>query len=145
MRPFPSRSIPRRATRAAISPSLLTRWTSADPIKMVQALLIAFAVLVPLASAALVVLTPPSLWVDTLFDDAYYYLGVARHLALGQGSMFAPPLATNGYQPLWLALLSGVALLVGADRTWLAAGMHLTILFCVLAFLHLCGRREGAR
>lgn len=112
---------------------------------MVQALLIAFAVLVPLASAALVVLAPPSLWVDTLFDDAYYYLGVARHLALGQGSMFAPPLATNGYQPLWLALLSGVALLVGADRTWLAAGMHLTILFCVLAFLHLCGRREGAR
>src|SRR6185369_12146057 len=36
-----------------------------------------------------------------LYDDAYYYLGVARHLAAGAGSTFDGLHATNGYHPLW--------------------------------------------
>lgn len=40
-----------------------------------------------------------------LYDDAYYYLGVARHLAAGDGSTFDGLHATNGYHPLWCAVL----------------------------------------
>jgi hypothetical protein len=46
---------------------------------------------------------------DFLYDDAYYYLGVAGRLARGEGSTFRPPLHTNGYQPLWLLVLAAVA------------------------------------
>ena len=35
------------------------------------------------------------------YDDAYYYLGVARHLADGEGSTFDGIHPTNGYHPLW--------------------------------------------
>jgi hypothetical protein len=40
-----------------------------------------------------------------LYDDAYYYLGVARHLAAGEGSTFDGLHATNGYHPLWCGAL----------------------------------------
>ncbi len=40
-----------------------------------------------------------------LYDDAYYYLGVARSLAAGLGSTFDGINPTNGYHPLWCALL----------------------------------------
>lgn len=40
-----------------------------------------------------------------LYDDAYYYLGVAKHLASAGTSTFDGLHATNGYHPLWCALL----------------------------------------
>lgn len=46
------------------------------------------------------------------YDDAYYYLGVARNLAAGLGSTFDGIHATNGYHPLWCALLVPLHLLV---------------------------------
>lgn len=46
-----------------------------------------------------------------LYDDAYYYLGVARHLAAGSGSTFDGLDATNGYHPLWCWLLVPVVAL----------------------------------
>lgn len=110
----------------------------------------AFAVL-PLAiilltsavSVRLVLTTGPYTWVDTIYDDGYYYLGVARHLSLGAGSMFAPPLETNGYQPLWLLVLTAVSFVVGGDRTLLVAGTHIAILLVVLAFITIGWRQEG--
>jgi hypothetical protein len=53
---------------------------------------------------------------DFIFDDAYYYLGVAYHLAHGQGSTFRPPLHTNGYQPLWLLTLASLGYLFSLSR-----------------------------
>ena len=47
--------------------------------------------------------------IDFLFDDAYYYLGVARNFAAGAGSVFVQPLLTNGFQPLWMLLLAAAA------------------------------------
>ncbi len=38
------------------------------------------------------------------FDDAYYYLGIARNIADGHGSTFDGLNPTNGYHPLWLAI-----------------------------------------
>ncbi|HVK20387.1 MAG TPA: hypothetical protein VM677_03405 [Actinokineospora sp.] len=38
-------------------------------------------------------------------DDAFYYFGVAAHVAGGDGSTFNGMDPTNGYHPLWLLLL----------------------------------------
>ena len=40
-----------------------------------------------------------------LEDDAFYYFGVARSIAHGDGSTFAGVAHTNGYHPFWLAVL----------------------------------------
>lgn len=71
------------------------------------------------------------LWPDApfalTFDDAWYYLGIARHVAAGQGSTFDGIVVpgtgtinlTNGYHPLWM-LLCTIPVLLGLDD--LAAG-----------------------
>lgn len=46
-----------------------------------------------------------------IYDDAYYYLGVARSIANGAGSTFDGINQTNGYHPLWCWLLVPVFLL----------------------------------
>ena len=45
-------------------------------------------------------------WVDVLTDDAYYYLGIARNIVEHDSSSFLPPFITNGYQPLWLMVIT---------------------------------------
>ena len=47
-----------------------------------------------------------------LYDDAYYYFGVARNLAGGHGSTFDGIHPTNGYHPLWCWLVVPVFALV---------------------------------
>lgn len=50
------------------------------------------------------------LWSDgpfaLTFDDAWYYAEIGRHLAAGDGSTFDGLVATNGYHPLWQALVT---------------------------------------
>ncbi len=58
----------------------------------------------------------PMIWVDQIADDAYYYLGIARSLAEHGRFEFLPPFETNGFQPLWQALLA-VAALAGGTST----------------------------
>jgi hypothetical protein len=52
--------------------------------------------------------------VDFIYDDGYYYLAVAANLAETGHSTFDGISATNGYQPLWLLLLTVPAKLAGA-------------------------------
>jgi len=52
-----------------------------------------------------------------LYDDAYYYLGVARSLARGAGSTFDGINPTNGYHPLWCWLLVPIFLLADDPGT----------------------------
>jgi len=59
--------------------------------------------------------------VDYVYDDAYFYAGIAWSLAHGHGSKFREPLATNGYQPLWLWLLAAGALLFRLGRRGVVA------------------------
>lgn len=67
--------------------------------------------------------------VEYLYDDGYYYLAVAANLADSAKSTFDGLTLTNGYQPLWLLLLSLVAKLVGTSpHTLLVAD-------CVLIYL----------
>ncbi len=56
--------------------------------------------------------------VDVVFDDAYYYLQVAYNIAQGAGSTFDGITATNGYQPLWMALVTAIEFVFRLDKTW---------------------------
>lgn len=50
-----------------------------------------------------------------LSDDAYYYFKVARNVALGNGFTFDGMNPTNGYHPLWMAVLLPIFDLLSAD------------------------------
>lgn len=52
-------------------------------------------------------------WHVFVQDDCFYYLKVAQNLATGHGSTFNGLVATNGYHPLWLLLLTLVCALFG--------------------------------
>jgi len=62
-------------------------------------------------------------------DDAYYYFKIAKNIAAGAGSTFDGLSQTNGYHPLWTALLVPVFKLAG-DSLWLPVRISLTL--CVL-------------
>ncbi len=65
------------------------------------------------------------------FDDAYYYLAIARNLVDGHGSTFDQINLTNGYHPLWLAI-STLPFLAGLDD--LAAGRALLVVQLVIGW-----------
>ncbi|MCB9778880.1 MAG: hypothetical protein H6742_09985 [Alphaproteobacteria bacterium] len=49
-------------------------------------------------------------------DDAWFYLQIARNLADGAGSTFHGDGPTNGYHPLWLGVVTLLALLAGGGK-----------------------------
>jgi len=59
-----------------------------------------------------------------MFDDAFFYLQIARHIAEGHGSTFHGFGWTNGYHPLWMSVC--VPLLAVARWTGLSA-IHLVV------------------
>lgn len=74
--------------------------------------------------------------VDLLHDDAYYYLGMARSLASGEGASFGGIVHTNGYQWLWQMVLAAQSWLLGSDRdllfsTTAVSGYILTLMVAV--------------
>ncbi|MCW1428786.1 hypothetical protein [Novosphingobium sp. JCM 18896] len=85
----------------------------------------------------------PVEWVTFFQDDAYYYLGIARNVAGHGVSAFSLPIETNGYQPLWLIVLSFAAKLVGGDRVLLVALTHAIALVAVVSFMLLSRRFHG--
>ncbi len=99
--------------------------------------------LVSLSFIGMVIFYPPLVWVDTLLDDAYYYLGVARNISLGHGSTFVQPFETNGYHPLWLLILTGMSYLIGGDRYLVVAGTHLLGAIALAGFLWISKREKG--
>lgn len=99
-------------------------------------ILLAWAVLATvLITAPVAVLLQQSI----LIDDTFYALSVARHLASGEGSTVDGVHRTNGYQPLWVWILSILTVAGGLspDGTVRAA-----LIACALITL-LCGVRLG--
>lgn len=83
----------------------------------------------------------PAQLADAIYDDGYFYLTIAANLVETGRSTLDGITATNGYQPLWLLLLAGLAAVVGT------APVTLLKATCVLvAFIALLGlspwRRE---
>src|SRR5882757_5765606 len=78
-------------------------------------LLLIFALAIRLA----VLVTAPHAqlkdYVDFIYDDGYYYLGIAANIVdLGHSTLDGIS-ATNGYQPAWLLILAGLARIVGTQ------------------------------
>jgi len=65
-----------------------------------------------LVEGAVLVTGPEPRLAHLFYDDAFYYLQVARNLAGGAGSTFDGIHATNGYHPLWCWLLVPLHLLI---------------------------------
>lgn len=81
--------------------------------------------------------------VDLLFDDAYYYLAVAYNIAHHGISSFDRLTETNGYQPLWLMVLSAFELVLDLDRRSLFIfTLALVGIICSLPLLVLAKKRR---
>ena len=76
------------------------RWES------ISAHLLTAALLLTAAAFALYPFFSRLSWMVFEEDDFFYYLVIANNLARGFGSTFNGIVHTNGYHPLWLALLS---------------------------------------
>jgi hypothetical protein len=69
-------------------------------------------------------------------EDGFYYFQIARNVAAGLGSTFDGVHATNGYHPLWLAVLVPLFRAVPATDPGLAAAVALqSLLFAAGAVL----------
>lgn len=88
-------------------------------------LAVAVASLMILALGVRAVTGPEERLAFKLYDDAYYYLGVAKHLGAGEGSTFDGLHRTNGYHPLWCALLVPVLALFDGPGSGLRAAAAL--------------------
>lgn len=64
----------------------------------------------------------------TLSDDTFYYLTIARNAVHGYGFTFDRLAETNGFHPLWMAVLLPVYLIV-EDRT---LAIHVVLTICAL-------------
>lgn len=91
----------------------------------------------------LVLNTDAVVWVNLLYDDAYYYLGVARGIVEHGQSSFLPPFETNGYQPLWLLLLTLLGFLFGTTEQSLVIQAYTASFFFVLLFVFLSKKYYG--
>ena len=87
---------------------------------------IALAVLIAVSAAIGIGLAWTSvdyLVTHTMFDDGFYYLQIARNIAHGHGVSADGEVWTNGFHPLWMALLVPVyALHAGRD-----VSLHLSL------------------
>ncbi len=110
--------------------------------------LIAAAILfVGLAVILILPLRSHDSWLIFVQDDLLYYLKVAQNLAHGHGSTFNGLAPTNGYQPLWFAVLTVVSWFTENPRSvlgflaisdWVAA---LATFLLARRLLRLCGAR----
>lgn len=53
----------------------------------------------------------------TLPDDAFYYFQIARNIAQGHGVTFDGLAPTNGFHPLWMALITPIFVLFPGDQS----------------------------
>lgn len=68
-------------------------------------------------------------------DDVYYYVVIARHLLAGHGSTFNGLVATNGYHPLWLLVITAVQSIA---RELHAVIQAVYVLVCVSVLVTYC-------
>jgi hypothetical protein len=81
---------------------------------------------------------------NLIFDDAYYYLGVAQNIAEGKGSTFGNIVETNGYHPLWLLILSAIIYVFSLEKIWAFAAVPLLVLLIKIFALLRVDPKESA-
>ncbi len=84
-------------------------------------------------SLSILIFTVPNFLILNLLgtDDSFYYFTIARNLAFGNGVSFDGITVTNGFQPLWLILITPIFYLAKFD---LYLPLRLTILLSSLIF-----------
>jgi hypothetical protein len=86
-------------------------------------------------------LMDPLYMVDVVFDDTYYYLQVAYNMAGGAGSTFDGITETNGYQPLWMALLVAIEFVFRFDKVhFLVAAVLVSYAIVTASAIYSCFR-----
>ena len=95
----------RRGHATSLSDAVSDPLREVTRVSPLECVAISLVVLVILCVGALAVAGSEERLAFLLYDDAYYYLGVAGHLAAGEGSTFDGVNPTNGYHPLWCGLL----------------------------------------
>lgn len=122
-----------------MSPAIMARMTTAaQPPRAQPSLVLSatfLAVLLAVVRVALVVALPYQQAVGLFDDDAYYYFGVAKHIAGGDGSTFNGLDLTNGYHPLWLGVLVPVFALTEGRGALIAVAVVSSVLFIASARL----------
>lgn len=96
-----------------------------------------------IVGALLCVLASPATF---MVDDAWFYLQIGRNLALGLGSTFDGETVTNGYHPLWQAVVALLGM-ISTSRTWMlyaALGLQIVAVLAALSLLYAQAIREGA-
>jgi hypothetical protein len=58
-----------------------------------------------------------------LIDDSYYYLEIGRRLAAGEGATFDGVFETNGFHPLWQAVVAMLALVISDSDAYVRAAL----------------------
>jgi 4-amino-4-deoxy-L-arabinose transferase-like glycosyltransferase len=89
------------------APSALPGDGSRRPARLIVGALLGLLLAIQVSQGVRVASLPPIQLVswNVIIDDGFYYLQVARNLARGHGSTFDRVSRTNGYQPLWAAML----------------------------------------
>jgi len=101
----------------------------------VAAWLLAIATFGALAGVA--IFLPESRLAVAFHDDAFYYFGVARNLAAGNGCTFDGIHPTNGFHPLWMVVLVPVFLLTGGDAAALRIALAIQLVLVATAAIAL--------
>ena len=71
-----------------------------------------------LSISAFTLLATLLIWISPQFyypDDSYFYFQVARNILSGSGSTFNGLMPTNGYHPLWMAIVCVAGWISGTD------------------------------
>lgn len=76
-------------------------------------------------------------------DDAWYYLGIARRIVAGEGVTFDGFERTNGFQPLWLAVVTVVAGVVNGPEAQMRAVLTVGVLLAAAALVARPARTAG--
>jgi hypothetical protein len=104
----------------------------------------AIALLAFVALRGIYLVAPLEVLVGRFEDDAFYYFQVARNLARGAGPTFDGIHATNGFHPLWMALLVVVFRFVPGEVAPLrcAAACEVVLVAAALVGVHREMRRR---
>src|SRR6185503_14413004 len=102
--------------------------TPADRRPWRKSPILAVVALLALWRLGLAAFLPYDRFIALFDDDAFYYFGIARHIADGSGSTFNGIDPTNGYHPGWLMVIEPVFCLSHGR----AALVGITVVSCLL-------------
>lgn len=106
------------ATRAQ-GTRVANHWPSVERVSRV--VVVALALIPPMTQLLFLILNDRDQWFELFSDDAFYYFGVARNIATGDGSTFTGLVETNGYHPLWTLTLSALATVARTPASFVIA------------------------